>query len=566
MRNDGAMKKALDALRKGMGQAFLQSSVNRDLVKHAVSVGNGVLPMEKDMVLSFLDNPFGDYAAQSGEIVGYLSQMLDRMNADCDELREAEAAAVKSFNELMAAKKEEVALATKEIEQKIEKAGKVAVETAQKQGELEENGRSMEADREFLANLEKNCKDQKAAYEERVKMRNEELAAVSEAVKILNDDDARDIFKKTLPADQPVAASFLQRQETPQQEALELVQAAADASAMNRPRLSLLAYMLKSGSVDFTKVIKMIQDMRELLKKEQKSDDDSLAYCKSELKTANDNKAEFERNVKTITADIENHHARIEELKASIDSLKERIAQTNKMMKEATADRKDENAEYQENMATSTASIQIMKKALNILNKIYNPAAYTTPKPRELTEEQRILQASGGTLATEAPQFIRGTQIRLNLSQRDPGPAPEVATYERKQGSGSGVTTLIGKMITDVESQMNQMKLEENEAQKDYEELMQKSEASVKADTEAKTQAENALAQTQTDLNQSKEDLTAKKDELAKEIETIAALHGDCDFLMANFDARKAARADEDDALSRAASILQGAKGDDYKM
>merc|ERR1719253_1855869 len=137
-------------------------------------------------------------------------------------------------------------------------------------------------------------------------------------------------------------------------------------------------------------------------------------------------------------------------------------------------------------------------------------------------------------------------------------------TYEKKQGAGTGVLKLISNMIEDVKSQQNQAEMEEKEAQADYEELMAKSEASVKADTEAKTQNEGSIAQANTDKNQAEQDLAAKRDELSKEIETIAALHADCDFLINNFDTRKQLRAEEDDSLSRAISILQGAKGEDY--
>jgi len=561
--NQDALTRAIKAIRQGMGQSFLQSSVNRERLLHAVQVGNGLMEVEKEEVLSFLSqNPFGDYSGQSGEIVGYLEQMFERMQGDCAALKKAEEEAQKSYDELMAAKQEEIKLATAEIEEKIEKAGKVAVETAQKQGQLQESGRSLEADRGFLADLEKNCADQKKEYEARQKERNEELAAVSEAIKILNDDDARDIFKSTLPADRAVAASFIQREESPQQQALELVEAASQASQAHRPRLSLLAYMLKTGKVDFSKVIKMIEDMRQLLKKEQKDDDNSLQYCESELKTAADNVAEFERSIKQIQANIEALANRMDELKQSIEDLGARIKETNKMMEEATAQRKQENEQYVEDLATAQASIQIMEKARNILNKIYNKAAYTTKAPRQLSEDEQILVNSGGTLQTEAPEYIRGTKI-LAL-QKKPAPPPEVGTYKKKQNQGTGVTQLITNMINDVDKQINQMKMEEEEAQKDYEELMAKSEAAVKADTEAKTQAEQSLAQATTDKNQAEQDLASTKDELAKEHETIQALHADCDFLMNNYETRKSARAEEDDSLSRAVSILQGATGADY--
>ena len=45
--------------------------------------------------------------------------------------------------------------------------------------------------------------------------------------------------------------------------------------------------------------------------------------------------------------------------------------------------------------------------------------------------------------------------------------------------------------------------------------------------------------------------------------EYIAKLHGDCDFLIENFDVRKEARASEIDALTKAKAVLSGA---DYSL
>ena len=49
-----------------------------------------------------------------------------------------------------------------------------------------------------------------AEWEETVKTRADELTALAESVKVLNDDDALKLFKKTLPS----AASFIQVGET----------------------------------------------------------------------------------------------------------------------------------------------------------------------------------------------------------------------------------------------------------------------------------------------------------------------------------------------------------------
>merc|ERR1719163_807932 len=137
--------------------------------------------------------------------------MGDEMSADLKDAVDAEAAAVKSFEELMAAKKKEVNALTKMIEEKLERAGSLAVEIQEMKNDLGDTAEGLEEDKKFLADLDKNCAEKQKLYEENTKYRSGELAALADTIKILNDDDALELFKKTLPG---ASASFMQVQVT----------------------------------------------------------------------------------------------------------------------------------------------------------------------------------------------------------------------------------------------------------------------------------------------------------------------------------------------------------------
>merc|ERR1719351_490184 len=130
-----------------------------------------------------------------------------------NEGTEAEDAAIKAFDELIAAKKKEVVALTKEIETKLGRIGDLGVEIAQMKNDLGDTEEALIADKEFLANLDKNCEIKKKEWEVVVKTRAEELAALADTIKVLNDDDALELFKKTLPS----ASSFMQIQVTAQE-------------------------------------------------------------------------------------------------------------------------------------------------------------------------------------------------------------------------------------------------------------------------------------------------------------------------------------------------------------
>merc|ERR1719216_771675 len=100
----------------------------------------------------------------------------------------------------MAAKKKEVEALSKDIETKLDRSGNLGVEIAQMKNDLGDTEEALTANKEFLANLEKNCETKKKEWEVVVKTRAEELAALADTIKILNDDDALELFKKTLPS------------------------------------------------------------------------------------------------------------------------------------------------------------------------------------------------------------------------------------------------------------------------------------------------------------------------------------------------------------------------------
>merc|ERR1719359_823993 len=114
--------------------------------------------------------------------------------------------AIASFDDLMAAKSKEVAALTKAIEQKSVRVGELGVEIVTMKNDLTDSEQALIEDTKFLADMDKNCAAKTKDWEERSKTRSEELLAISETIKVLNDDDALDLFKKTLPG----SSAFMQ--------------------------------------------------------------------------------------------------------------------------------------------------------------------------------------------------------------------------------------------------------------------------------------------------------------------------------------------------------------------
>merc|ERR1719387_376933 len=115
--------------------------------------------------------------------------MLDTMEKDFADCIAKEEAAIKSFDEMMAAKTKQVNALTAAVEAKLTRLGEVGVEIVNLKEDLDDTTKSLEEDKKFLADLQDNCGTKEKEYAIVVKTRSEELLAIAETIKILNDDD-----------------------------------------------------------------------------------------------------------------------------------------------------------------------------------------------------------------------------------------------------------------------------------------------------------------------------------------------------------------------------------------
>merc|ERR1740115_724442 len=113
--NIGALSKAIPAIEKGMGGAFLQTSSAS--VLRQISVSANMVPADRDLLASFLSEG-SNYAPASGEILGILKTLHDEMEKDYLDATSDENSAIASFDSLVASKKKEIEALTKEIESK----------------------------------------------------------------------------------------------------------------------------------------------------------------------------------------------------------------------------------------------------------------------------------------------------------------------------------------------------------------------------------------------------------------------------------------------------------------
>merc|ERR1719240_1346895 len=183
------------------------ASVQNVMQKHA-SIFAGVLThSEKRAVSSFIQAPEDyfdaeptfkqSYAPQSGEIFGILKQMKETFETNLSVSQKEEMANQKAYEDLKAAKEEEIAAGQAQVDTKSVELGATDEKNAQDKEDLEDTQASLASDQAFLADLKERCASMDSEYEERTKTRQLEIQAVSKALAFLASDEAHDLFTRT---------------------------------------------------------------------------------------------------------------------------------------------------------------------------------------------------------------------------------------------------------------------------------------------------------------------------------------------------------------------------------
>lgn len=399
-------------------------------------------------------------------------------------------------------------------------------------------------------------------------MRSEEVVALADTIKILNDDDALELFKKTLPS---ASSSLLQVQETSSgkrsQAAQVLVKAQRRAESNHKPRLDFILLALNGKKGGFGKVVKMVDNLVATLTAEQGDDDNKKEYCNAQVDKTEDTITGLKNKVSDKHTEIADAKEGLATTVGEIAALRAGIAALDKMVTEATANRQEESAAHQELVTSNSAAKELLLFAKNRLNQFYNPKLYKAPPKRQLSEGDQIYVNEGGDIPTAAPGGIANTGIAafVQLSKRvapPPPPATADAYVANSQGS-SGVIAMVDLLVKDLEKENQVSTVEEKNGKAEYEQTIADSADKRRGDAKSLTDKEVAKAGLDSFLEEAAGAVKGLQKEVSGASKYLSSLHGECDWLLKYFDARKQARADEIDSLGRAKAVLGGA---DYSL
>merc|ERR1712226_1222598 len=177
------------------------------LSKHSDLLAGVLTPTERRAAASFVQSPEDyfdaaptfkqSYAPQSGEIFGILKQMKETFEPNLSASQKEEMANQKAYEDLKAAKEDEIAAGQAQIDTKTQELADTDEKNAQAKEDVVDTKKSLAADEEFLMMLKEKCSMTDREWEERQKTRSLEMEACSKALALLSGDDAHDLFTRT---------------------------------------------------------------------------------------------------------------------------------------------------------------------------------------------------------------------------------------------------------------------------------------------------------------------------------------------------------------------------------
>merc|ERR1719215_2529160 len=554
----------------GMKGSFLQTESAKRVRQFAMESAD--LPdTTRDEILSFLSGGNSEgYVPQSGEIVGILKTMHDEMTKALNDATDVENDAIQNYEALSAAKKKEIATLQKQIESEMKRIGNLGVSIAEMENDKEDTEQALTEDQRFKKEMKESCATKAAEWEVIKKTRQEELLALAETIKVLNDDDALEMFKKTLPSASMSFVQFENTQPALRSRALSLIMKYKETRG-NSPGVDLISLALRGKKVGFTKVIAMIDGTVKNLADEQQEDNSKKEYCDTQIDQTEDKLKQLKNAHADSNTAIEEMQGSIAELTDEIAALTAGVKKLDSNVAKATEIRKEENSDFKDLELADTTAKEVLLWAKNRLNKFYNPKMYKPPPEREMTEEERITVNMGGTLKPIVAGGIAGTgigasftQLWSSVSKAAPGPPPETfGAYQKKTESGNGVIAMIDLLVSDLDKEVQEATVNEKNAQEEYETMMADASDKRAADSKSITQKSAEKASTEQSLQDEQEKRGETATELMNTDKYIGSLHAECDWLLKYFDARKESRAGEVEALRNAKAVLSGA---DYSL
>jgi len=502
------------------------------------------------------------YSPQSATIMGILKDMYDTFAADLEKSNADESGKQKAFEDLIAAKTKQVNDWTAEVTDKEGQKAEKSTMLSEAEELLSATQAQLKVDEDFFETARDSCKAKSDEWDERSRLRTEQLDGIEKALKILTSDEARATFAASATRTQDTFGTegsremdatatqkmsvgdvdFLQMQEIenqlaqmPREKAYRAIKKAMGHNSKNL-RLARIAVAVRTASQGhFDEVIAEIDRMIELLGEEGQEDIEQRDWCIAEQNNQTNHKENLEYDIKQLEAKITLAEKKKAELEAEKEDTLQKKADLEEAMAEALADREAENQAFAGAKTDDENAVELLGQAIEALS------AYGDNNDVLLQRRQPAMEVS----EDQAPD--------ASFSGK--------GNYKDAQG---GIIALLTQIKENLEIEIKDGMAAEAKATEEYLKLKADADAQIKSYEEQVVALDAAISDTDaeiTSLTETKEDTEA---EHKTTVDYLAKIEPNCEWIKASFYKRAELRTKEADGLREAKAILAGAAGGEF--
>jgi len=461
------------------------------------------------------DVPFGNptvvaYESHSGGILETLASMQEKAEGMLAEARKTEMNAKHNFELLDQSLKQELAVQNKALGAAKKSLGASKQVRAQAAGDKVVTEKDLAEDQAYVQDMTQNCKMRVQDAETSAASRAEELKAIGEAKRIIQEmTGAASEREYSLLQRGQVAPTF-------DQVAQRIASIGKKDGSFLMTQLAQQIRTATAMSEDpFGKVKRLIEQMITRLMKEAAEEADQKAFCDKELAENTAKRDDRSAIVDTLSTRVEKATAQVAKLKQETASLQSELAELAKSQKELTTLRNKEHDEYVGAKKDYQEGLEGLRNALQVLRAYYakNDAAFVQQ--------------------------------------------PDVGVHEKSSDQATGVISLLEVSESDFARSLAEMQTNEDQAQQVYDKTTQDnrvSKATKDSDVKYKTQEAARIEATVADA---KSDRSGVQEELDAVMEYLEKLRPQCTTVPTTYAERKARREQEIEGLKSALEILE---------
>lgn len=502
------------------------------------------------------------YEFQSGGIVAVLKKLRDEFRSKLAECQKEEKNSAHASSMVQQDLTDTMENANKEAERKTAKKASKHESKAEDEKQLKATEATKSQDEATLSDMTTECKEKDLSFQEKQKLRKEEIEAMQKAIEILQSPEVLGNAEKHLNlAQMPQHITALLQMGTGSGGQIQGVHRrlreflASEGERLGSQQLTLLAQKVMADP--FGKVKKMIDGMITRLMNEANEDARHEGYCDEEMGKNKVTRNKLAADIDALTASIEDGKAKVMTLTEDTALLSKEIADLEQAMTEATDLRKKEKAINKETVEDSQAAQSAVAAATAVLKDYYAKAstatAFLQASPRDWGLKTGVKMGTDEWNALANPNF-EGTIDKGHKEGMQTFGETETGQQDEARYGVLGLLEVIASDFANLEAQTNAAEAAAAEA---YERFMVESQKSKAVKSRKVEMNESDRVATESKVQDDTADLKNTQDELLAANRYHDDLVPQCIDNGMTWEQRGAARQAEIDSLKEALKILE---------